>query len=280
MLATCRCSLGRDHDVAAVHRDTGQPESSLSDLVYLSDVAPYRRAGGALELAGVHQSLGSAARACREIASVHALGFRSAERVEELTPAVLVRARVLVLFTIGETAWTPEQRELIESRLATGDMGLLGLHSATDSAYGWARFGELLGARFAGHPVTTELPISVVGPAHAATAHLWSPWNFLEELYLFDELVPDARVLLVVDPGHLSTEQRERVSAQIGARPGLSEGALLPLAWCIERGPMRTFYTVLGHFVAAYEDQRYLEHLSGAVRWIVDGASGTGPPAG
>ena len=57
--------------------------------------------------------------------------------------------------------------------------------------------------------------------------------------------------------------------------PGQLESALLPLAWCIERGPMRSFYTVLGHFVGAYEDQRYLEHLSGAVRWILGGASGT-----
>ena len=137
-------------------------------------------------------------------------------------------------------------------------MGLLGLHSATDSAYTWGRFGEILGARFAGHPVTTELPISIVDGAHPATAHLPSPWNFLEELYLFDQLVPDARVLLAVDPAHLSSEQRTLLAAHRGGGRGPAEEALLPLAWCVERGSMRTFYTVLGHFVAAYEDQRYL----------------------
>jgi uncharacterized protein len=250
----------------------------LSDLVYLSDVAPYRLADGAAQLAGVHQSLASAAGACREIAAVHGLDCMLAEGVEELDPAVLTQARVLVLFTIGETGWTPEQRDLIESRVAAGTMGLLGLHSATDSAYSWPRFGELLGARFAGHPVTAELPVSVVDPVHAATAHLSSPWNFVEELYVFDELVPDARILLAVDPTYLSGEHRERVEAHRRtsrsaqgelAQGELAEGALLPLAWCIERGPMRTFYTVLGHFVAAYEDQSYLEHLSGAVSWIL-----------
>jgi type 1 glutamine amidotransferase len=251
----------------------------LSDLVYVSDVAPYRPAGGGLQLAGVHQSLASAARACREIASVHGLGCRGAESVDELAPAVLEQARVLVLFTIGETAWTPEQRNVIESRVAAGTMGLLGLHAATDSAYGWARFGDLLGARFAGHPVTAELPISVVDPAHPATAHLSSPWNFVEELYLFDDLVADARVLLAVDPADLSSEYRDRVASHLGTGLPLADGALLPIAWCIERGPMRSFYTVLGHFVAAYEDQRYLEHLSGAVRWILGGTSSTGTPS-
>lgn len=247
--------------------------TSLSDLVYLSDVAPYRRADGAPQLAGVHQSLGSAAAACREIAAVHGLDCMLAEGVEELDLAVLTQARVLVLFTIGETGWTPEQRDLIESRVVAGTMGLVGLHSATDSAYSWPRFGELLGARFAGHPVTAELPISVVGPLHAATAHLSSPWNFVEELYVFNELVPDATTLLAVDPAHLSSENRERVAAHLDAT-GKAPGPLLPLAWCIERGPMRTFYTVLGHFVAAYEDQRYLEHLSGAVEWILNAAEG------
>ncbi len=248
----------------------------MSDLVYVSDVAPYRRADGALQLAGVHQSLASAAAACRQIASVHGLDYMLAEGVEELDAAVLAQARVLVLFTIGETGWTSEQRDLIESRVAAGTMGLVGLHSATDSAYNWPRFGELLGARFAGHPVTGELPISVVGPVHPATAHLSSPWNFVEELYVFDDVVPDARTLLAVDPAQLSGEHRERVAAHLGAT-GSVRSSVLPLAWYIERGPMRTFYTVLGHFVAAYEDQRYLEHLSGAVGWILGEASGAGP---
>jgi type 1 glutamine amidotransferase len=231
-----------------------------------------------VQLAGVHQSLASAARACREIAAVHHLGYRPADTVEELSTADLDRARVLVLFTIGETPWNSEQRALIESRLTAGALGLLGLHSATDSAYSWDRFGQFIGARFAGHPVTGELPISVVDPAHMATAHLPTPWKFVEELYLFDELASDAKVLLAVDPDQLSSEQRERLTAYLGSSGGSAQSGLLPLAWCIERGPMRSFYTVLGHFVGAYEDQRYLEHLSGAVRWVI-GGTGTAESA-
>ena len=241
----------------------------MSDLVYLSDVAPYRHPGQPVQLAGVHRSLTTAARACREIASVNGLGFRQTASAEELSPAILGTARVLVLFTIGETPWTEEQCHLIESRLADGTMGMLALHSASDSAYGWAHFGQLVGARFAGHPVTGTLPVSVVGPVHPATGHLPSPWWFREELYLFSALVPDATVLLAIDPAKLSEEQGARLAAQPYALGESGPKALLPMAWCIERGAMRTFYTVLGHFHEAYEDQRYLEHLSGAVRWIL-----------
>ena len=211
---------------------------------------------------------------------VHGLGFSQADNVEELGLDALERARLLVLFTIGETAWNQEQRLLVESRVATGDMGLLGLHSATDSAYSWEGFGRLMGARFAGHPVTGQLPISVVGPAHSATAHLPSPWLFSEELYLFDELAKDATVLLAVDPGQLSTDNQSRLARQLASSQGGEEPGLLPLAWCIQQGGMRTFYTVLGHFLAAYEDANYLEHLSGAVRWLLGGDSpGAAPMA-
>jgi type 1 glutamine amidotransferase len=111
-----------------------------------------------------------------------------------------------------------------------------------------------VGARFDGHPVTGDLSIRVVDPDHPATAHLPSPWRFKEELYLFRELVPDARILLGVDFG----------------TPSARSGVLtLPFAWCIERGPLRSFYTVPGHFASAYEDVTYLRHLCGGLEWLL-----------
>jgi uncharacterized protein len=216
-------------------------------------VSPYRPARGEPAVAGVHQSLGSAASALEEIAGMCGLGFRHATRVRDVTAADLQAARLLVLFTIGETPWTPEQRELIERRAGSGALGIAGLHSATDAAYGWPAMGSLLGGRFNGHPITGELPITVVDAAHPATAHLPSPWRFRDELYLFRDVVPDARLLLAVEFG----------------APGVGR---LPLAWCVQRGPVRTFYTALGHFVAAYEDADYLRHVLGGVRWVLDEA--------
>jgi uncharacterized protein len=163
-------------------------------------------------MAGVHQSLGSAAIALAEIAQLCGLGFRH-----------------------------------------------VGLHSATDAAYQWPAMGQLLGGRFNGHPVTGDLPITVLDAGHPATAHLRSPWRFRDELYLFRELVPDARVLL---------------AAEFGGQ----EKAGLPVAWCIERPPARSFYTALGHFIAAYEDADYLQHVRGGIEWLLQGP-GPGPAA-
>jgi hypothetical protein len=238
------------------------------NLVYLSDVSPYRADDGTRTLAGVHQSLGSAAMAFEQIAGFNGLGYERFERAADLQASSLTAASVLVLFTIGETPWSGEQREIIERRHALGELRLLGVHAASDSAYHWNLFGQLVGARFDGHPVTGELPIMVTDRAHPATAHLRDTWRFRDELYRFTELVRDARVLMAVDEAQLPEDWKEHLGDPAVSAPGTVGRARLPLAWCIERGPARSFYTALGHFVAAYEDAAFLQHLGGAVRWL------------
>ena len=227
-------------------------------LLFVSDVSPYRSPSGDVTVAGVHHSLGSAARAFEEISLVCGLEFRGVTRAGDATEDLLRQTRVLVLFTIGETPWSMEQRHIIEERVEGGDMGLFALHSATDSAYDWPGYRKLVGARFDGHPVTGDLSIHVVDRDHPATSHLPEPWRFKEELYLFRELEPDLRILLGVEFG-----------------TPLAEGGVvtLPFAWCLERGARRTFYTVPGHFSSAYEDVTYLRHLRGGVEWLLHDAT-------
>jgi type 1 glutamine amidotransferase len=226
----------------------------VSQFVFVTDVSPYRDAAGAASLAGVHHSLPSAVTTAAQIARLHGLSFRHVGHVTDLSVSDLERARLLMLFTIGETDWSGEQRSVIEQRVRQGDLGLVGLHSASDSAYKWPAYGEFIGARFAGHPVTGVLPVLVVDDAHPATRHLPRRWHFNEEFYLFSDLAEDRRDLLALEFGR--------------SHDGTG-GQILPLAWCIERGPMRTFYTALGHFGAAYENVEFVRHLGGGVSWVL-----------
>ena len=228
----------------------------MSEFVFVTDVSPYRDAAGTASLAGAHHSLPSAATTAAQIARLHGLAFRHVEHVADLSVADLEQARLLVLFTIGETSWTDEQRSVIEDRVRQGRLGFVGMHSASDSAHQWPAFGEFIGARFAGHPVTGILPIVVVDSTHPSTRHLPSRWPFLEEFYLFSDLTEDRHDLLGLEFGH----------GHDGAA-----GQVLPLAWCIERGPMRSFYTALGHFGAAYENVDFVRHLGGGVSWVLSG---------
>jgi len=230
----------------------------VNEFIFVTDVSPYRDAAGTASLAGAHHSLPSAVTTAAQIAQLRGLSFRHVARVTELSVSDLEQARLLMLFTIGETGWSDDQRSVIERRVRQGQLGFVGMHSASDSAYNWPAFGEFIGARFAGHPITGILPVLVVDDDHPATRHLPRPWPFREEFYLFSDLTEDRRDLLGLEFGH--------------GHDGTG-GQVLPLAWCIERGHMRTFYTALGHFGAAYENVDFVRHLGGAVSWVLSGSA-------
>lgn len=235
-----------------VRRPSTGAGPSAKHLLYVRQVAPYCDDNGALTAAGAHGSLDAAGTALQEVASLCSLTYREVRHVCELDEDGLVEARVLVLFTIGETPWSPQQRRLIPELVRAGSLGLVGLHSATDSAHRWANFGRMIGARFAGHPVTGEISLNVLDRRHPATAHLPDPWRVRDELYLFRQMSKDLKPLLgIALPGP-------------GTGPGRS---VLPAAWTIDRAKQRVFYTMLGHFLESYEDPAYLRHIWGGVAW-------------
>jgi type 1 glutamine amidotransferase len=179
--------------------------------------------------------------------------------VRTLAAAEVAGARVLVLFTIGETPWTDVHRSVIHDRLRAGTLAIVAIHSASDSCYSWPAYGTLVGARFDGHPWTQALDIDVVVRDHPATAHLGPTWRWTDEVYQFRELRPDATVLLRAPLDQLDL-------AVAGADPPAFG---YPLAWCHREGQGSVFATALGHFPAAWESPTYLRHVHGGLRWAL-----------
>ncbi len=209
--------------------------------------------------AGVHAVLDQAARALVQIGDRNGLRTRIVDDVRQLEDDAVYRARVLALFTIGETPWNRMQRAEITSRLAAGQLGVVAIHSATDSCYGWDAYGNVVGARFDGHPWTQTVAIDVVEPEHPATAHLGAEWIWHDEVYQFRDLRPDARVLLEVRDGELDLGVAGATSPPFG----------YPLAWCFTERHGRVFSTSLGHFPQAWESTTFLRHINGGLAWVL-----------
>jgi type 1 glutamine amidotransferase len=227
-------------------------------LLFVTQVAPYSDGP-----AGVHGVLDQAAVGVAQVAELHGLQPTRVDDVRALDSAELAGARALALFTIGETPWSAEQRAAIADNVRAGKLALLSIHSATDSCYAWDDYGQLVGARFDGHPWTQTFVADVVDPAHPACAHLGAEWTWHDEVYQFRDLRPDARVLLRVRDGELDL-------SAAGARPPTFG---YPLAWCFGEGAGRVFSTSLGHFPGAWETPAYLRHLSGGLGWSLGVAS-------
>ncbi len=234
-------------------------------LLYVTQVAPYEDGP-----AGVHGVLDQSATAVAQLAEATGLDFRRVPDVRALDAGTLAAARVLALFTIGETPWSPEQQTTILDGLRAGRTSVLAIHSATDSCYRWDDYGQVVGARFDGHPWTQWCTLDVVDPTHPAVAHLGPSWRWHDEVYQFRDLRPDARVLLTARADELG---RDSGAATGSTTPATGSGIEHPLSWCFTEGAGRVFSTSLGHFPAAWESPDYLRHLAGGLGWLTD----TGP---
>jgi len=223
-------------------------------MLIVTQVAPYVDGP-----AGVHGTLTQAATALSELADMAGLSPTVATDVRDVSPSQLATVGVLALFTIGETPWSPDQKNAAYAAWSNGQLGVLGVHSATDASHTWPEYGSMLGARFDGHPWTQDFAIEVVDAAHPATAHIGGQWVWHDEVYLFRDLRPDADVLLRVAEGQLDME------APGARRPSIG----FPLAWSFTEGRGRVFYTALGHFPGAWETPDYLVHLQGGLAWVL-----------
>jgi type 1 glutamine amidotransferase len=173
------------------------------------------------------------------------------EDISQITAARLQTVDVLMfVLTTGELAFNDSQKSAIKGFVENGG-GFIGAHSATDTLYGWADYGQLVGAYFKEHPWTQEATVTVEDRDHPATRSLGASFRLNEEFYTFrDNPRPRVHVLLSLD------------AASVGATGDF------PLAWSQSIGQGRSVYTALGHFEATWQDQRFQAHLQGAIAWV------------
>jgi type 1 glutamine amidotransferase len=228
--------------------------SPAETLLYVTQVAPYGDGP-----AGAHSVLEQSATAVAELADAAGLRYERCMDVRLLDGDALSRAAIVGLFTIGETPWSATQRSSLIGRLRAGQLGVVAIHSATDSCYEWGDYGRLVGARFNGHPWTQSFTLDVLEPDHPALAHLGATWEWHDEVYQFRDLRPDARVLLRVREDDLDLSVRGAQRPEFG----------FPLSWCFTEQGGRVFSTTLGHFPAACESVDYLRHLAGGLAWAM-----------
>ena len=227
---------------------------STGTLLYVTQCAPYGTG-----MAGVHGVLPQSAIGVAEVASAAGLDTRVVDDVRALEAGAVAGARVVALFTIGETPWRDDQKAELLDGVRAGTTSVVAIHAATDSCYGWDDYRLLVGARFDGHPWTQEVELDVVEPSHPALRHLGSTWTIRDEVYQFRDLRTDARVLLRVPDTELD------LSVPGAQRPEFG----FPLSWCFTEGEGRVFSTTLGHFPGACESVDYLRHLEGGLAWAM-----------
>ena len=153
-----------------------------------------------------------------------------------------------------ESEWLAGDRQAALQAFVRRGGGIVGIHAAADSHYGWAWYGRLMGARFAKHPAGTPTgSLTVVERKHQTTAGMPETFKRADEWYYFDDYDPTVRVLVTLDPA--SIKQKD-------ANPN-------PISWVKEFEGGRVFYTAMGHTPESFSDPLVLKHIASGLKWTM-----------
>ncbi len=161
---------------------------------------------------------------------------------------------VVFLNTTGNVL-NHRQQAAFERYIQSGG-GFMGVHSASDTEYGWPWYGGLVGAYFKSHPKEQTAKIVVRDKTDPSTKHLGDSWEFSNEWYNFRVPPSDSavHVLLTIDEKSYT---------------GGENGDYHPMAWYHDYDGGRSFYTELGHTKELYSDAKYLPHLLGGIQYAI-----------
>jgi type 1 glutamine amidotransferase len=199
-----------------------------------------------------HDSIPTARQVVAALASRSgAFTVTATENMSELTADRFANIDVLMFaLTTGELPLDASQKSALTSFVSNGG-GFIGVHSATDTLYDWPDYGRLVGAYFKEHPWTQEATVNVEDPAHPTSSGLGASFRLLEEYYTFRQNPrPSVHVLLTLN------------AASVGASGDY------PLAWTQNIGRGRSYYNALGHFSETWNDVRFQNQITNAIRWV------------
>jgi len=216
-----------------------------ASLLVFSRTADYR-----------HDSIPAGIEALTKLATERGWQLAATEDASKFSDAGLASYNVVIFLSTTGDVLNDAQQAAFERFIRSGK-GFIGIHSATDTEYDWAWYGELVGAYFREHPAVQAADVVVEDAQNPATAQLPNPWRRSDEWYAFQSNPrANVHVLLSLDENSYT--------------PGVANmGGDHPIAWCHEYDGGRAFYTALGHTDQSYSDPLFMGQLAGAVSWVL-----------
>lgn len=187
----------------------------------------------------------------------------SAEQLASWITPEKLRDVDLVFFanTTGDLGLSPEGKSTFYNWIRNGG-AYAGVHSASDTYHGDPQYLDLVRGEFEGHGPQVKVTVYNQDPKHPATRHLPQSFEIYDEIYLFKNW----------------DRSKVHVLLSMKKHPNKDEAGDFPVAWTNRMGKGRMFYTSLGHREDVYQNDLYLKHLTGGLRWALGLAKGSDKP--
>nr|WP_294948410.1 ThuA domain-containing protein [uncultured Mucilaginibacter sp.] len=200
-----------------------------------------------------HQSIPNGIAAIQKLGAENGFGVDTTTNNALFTDDNLKKyAAVVFLSPSGNVLDTAQQISF--KRYIEAGGGYIGIHAASTTNKNWAWYGQLVGAVFTDHPKEQKGIVIVADKNNAATKHLPTRWQRVDEWYNFRQIPTGVHVLLTADE---TTYE------------GGKHGKYHPLAWYHEFDGGRAFYTAIGHRAESYTDPLYLAHILAGIKYAM-----------
>lgn len=203
-----------------------------------------------------HESIEAGVKAIEELGRKNNFTVVASENAEDFNEDYLKDFMTIIFLNTTGNVLDPAAQSQMERFIQAGG-GFVGIHSATDTEYGWPWYGELVGAYFDSHPMNPNVQegkVNVVQANHLSTDSLPSSWTVADEWYNYKAINLNNKVLLTVDE---STYQ------------GGTNGTNHPIAWYKEYDGGKAFYTGMGHTLEQFSEPKFLSHLLGGIKYAI-----------
>ena len=201
-----------------------------------------------------HTSIAAGKTALLKLGAANKFAVDTTEDASVFTKAQLKKyASVVFLNTTGDVLDSLQQFAF--TRYIKRGGGFVGVHSATDTEYGWPWYGKMVGAYFNGHPKPQEATFIIKDKIFLATSFFTDTiWKRTDELYNFKNMNPDVHVLVCIDESSYE---------------GGTNGSYHPFSWYHAYDGGRAFYTAMGHTDETYSDSNFIKHLLGGIKYAM-----------
>ncbi len=167
-------------------------------------------------------------------------------------------AMVDAIFFLGhrDVPIDDEQKKELLAFVRDDGKGIVAAHTALTAFESWPEFGDLLGARYDGHPWHETGTVINEAKDSPITRHFPQTFTINDEFYQAKSFSPDARVLLRLDV------------SKMPAHPELRNKAF-PLVWTKNYGKGRVMYSSFGHDAAIYDNRDVAQMFLEGMKWVL-----------
>lgn len=154
-----------------------------------------------------------------------------------------------------------EQKKELLAFVRDEGKGIVAAHTALTAFESWPEFGDLIGARYDGHPWHQMGEVINEAPDFPATRHFPPTFSISDEFYQAKSFSPNARVLLRLDvskmPPHAELRNKQ-----------------FPLVWVQNFGKGRVMFSSFGHDASIFDNRDIAQMFLEGMKWalgVVDG---------